>query len=263
MRLALTAIIIILVYLGLVFGLQRRILFPRHVIPAAPAVDIDGIEKMWIGPRSDVEAWYLPPLNGSGPAPALVFTHGNAEIIDYWPEFFRTPREWDMAVLLVEYPGYGRSGGSPTQETITEVVLSAYDALSERPDVDSERIIAYGRSVGAGAACALAASRKVAALILESAFTSVRPFARRMLVPGALVLDPFDNVSVVSEFTRPILIIHGARDNIIPPAHARKLHAAAPHSELEFVPCGHNDCPRPWPEIYSFLDKHLLNKSDE
>ncbi len=261
-RLALTVIIAILIYLGLAFGLQRRILFPRHVIPSTRAVNIDGIEKMWLGPRSDVEAWFLPPLTGGGQAPVLVFTHGNAEIIDYWPEAFREPRKWGMAVLLVEYPGYGRSGGSPTQKTITEVMLSAYDALAERPDIDNERIIAYGRSVGGGAACALAASREVAALILESAFTSVRPFARRMLVPGAFVLDPFDNISVVSEFDGPIMIVHGARDSIIPPAHARKLHTAAPHSELEIVPCGHNDCPQPWPEIYAFLVNNLLITAD-
>lgn len=258
MRIALTAVIVILIYLGLVLGLQRRILFPRHVIPRAPAVHVDGIDQLWIGPESDVEAWFLPPLAGSGRAPVLVFTHGNAEIIDYWVDVFQEPRKWGMAVLLVEYPGYGRSGGSPTQKSITEVMLSAYDAIVARPDVDGERIVAYGRSVGAGAACALAASRDVAALILESAFTSVRPFARRMLVPGALVLDPFDNVNVVSEFTGPILILHGERDNIIPPAHARELHAAALNSELVMAPCGHNDCPRPWQEIYSFLESHRL-----
>jgi hypothetical protein len=137
-------------------------------------------------------------------------------------------------------------------------MLAAYDWATARPDVDPKRVVAYGRSLGGGAACALARARHLDALVLESAFTSVRSMARRFRVPGFMVLDPFDNLSLVREFDGPILLVHGTRDAVVPVDEARALHAAAPRSELELLPCGHNDCPRPWPRVRDFLASHAL-----
>ncbi len=206
-----------------------------------------------------MEAWYLPPLVSAGaPAPLLLFTHGNGELIDYWPEDFEEPRRWGLAVLLVEYPGYGRSGGVATQLSVTATVLAAFDWACQQRSVDSTRIIAYGRSVGGGAAAVLADERPVAALILESTFTSIRAFAIRFGAPGLLVRDRFDNLAAVRRFQGPLLILHGDYDQTIPVAHGRALHAAQPASEFYLMPCGHNDCPRPWPAIERFLAKHQL-----
>jgi pimeloyl-ACP methyl ester carboxylesterase len=206
-----------------------------------------------------VEAWYLPPLVSSGaPAPLLLFTHGNGELIDYWPDDFEEPRRWGTAVLLVEYPGYGRSGGAASQASVTATALAAFDWARQQPSVDPTRIIAYGRSVGGGAAAALAEERPVAAMILESSFTSIRAFALRYGAPRLLVRDKFDNVEAVRRFQRPLLILHGEYDQTIPVAHGRALHAAQPASEFHLMPCGHNDCPRPWPTIKRFLGEHQL-----
>ena len=89
-----------------------------------------------------------------------MFAHGNAELIDYWPEEFDEPRRWGAGVLLVEYPGYGRSDGAPSQDSITESMLAAYDWARQHADVDASRIIPYGRSLGGGAA-AIARTRRV------------------------------------------------------------------------------------------------------
>jgi fermentation-respiration switch protein FrsA (DUF1100 family) len=96
------------------------------------------------------------------------------------------------------------------------------------------------------------------ALVLESTFTSVRAMAARLGLPGFLVRDPFDNRSVVSAFGGPVLLLHGAHDEVIDPAHAQQLHAAAPASELHLLPCGHNDCERPWEVVGRFLARHDL-----
>lgn len=259
MRIVLTLVALLLGVVGGYFALacasQRGVLFPRPPLPAFSEADrIPGLERLAVGASADVEAWYLPPLGASTErSGALVFSHGNGELIDFWASAFQPAREWGVGVLLVEYPGYGRSKGKPSQASITDAVTSAYDLLAARPDVDPARIVAYGRSVGGGAACALAARRDLAALILESSFTGVRPLARRLGVPGFLVLDPFDNLGVVRGFERPVLIIHGERDEIIPVGHARELDAAAKDSSLHLLPCGHNDCPRPWPLIRAFL----------
>ena len=72
-------------------------------------------------------------------------------------------------------------------------------------------------------------------------------------IPGFLVRDPFDNLEVVRAFAGPILLLHGERDQSIPLAHARALQSAAPHAELHVLPCGHNDCIRPWELLEKFL----------
>lgn len=238
--------------------LQRAALFPRPpAAPVSPAANRADVEIISLGP-DEVEAWYLPARNVEGPAPVLVFTHGNGELIDYWLDPFSGIPEWGVGILLVEYPGYGRSGGQPSERTIGRVMAEAYDQLAARPEVDAKRIVAWGRSLGGAAACSLADQRDVAALILESTFTGVRPLARRFGLVGPLVRDPFDNLRIVEEFSGPVLVLHGEHDSIVPVAHGRKLAEAAPVAELLVMPCGHNDCPLQWPVIRSWLERQAL-----
>jgi fermentation-respiration switch protein FrsA (DUF1100 family) len=245
-------------YWALLFRVQRRLLFPAPPMAGAPARPPDAVQVWLPVPDGRVEAWLLPARSSATGAPLLIFLHGNAELIDDWPDAFELPRSWGMAVLLVEYPGYGRSSGQPSQASITAAVVAAYDWARARPDFDPTRIVAYGRSVGGGGACALAARREVAALVLESSFTSVRAFAPQFGAPGFLVRDPFDNQAVVARYRGPLLIIHGDHDEVIPTRHGRALAAAAPQAELHLLPCGHNDCPRPWPILEDFLRRDRI-----
>lgn len=234
---------------------QRSMMFPAPSPAGAPPRPADALQ-VWLDLREGpVEAWYLPPLarGARQPAPLLLFTHGNGELIDHWPAEFDEPRRWGYGVLLLEYPGYGRSAGKPSEPSITAAAVAAFDWAARQPDIDARRIVAWGRSVGGGAACALIARRPVAAAILESSFTGVAAFARRFGAPGFLVRDRFDNLARVRDFRGPLLILHGASDGEIPPAHAQALAAAAQRAELHLMPCGHNDCPRPWDRIERFL----------
>jgi fermentation-respiration switch protein FrsA (DUF1100 family) len=250
---------LLVVYWAALFVWQRSLLFPAPPVSGAPPRPGDA-EVVWIEIGGDsVEAWFLPPLvDARDPAPLLLFTHGNGELIDYWPGAFDEPRRWGLAVLLVEYPGYGRSGGAPSQRSVTGAVLAAFDWARQQSRVDASRIIAYGRSVGGGAATALAGARPVAAMILQSTFTNVAVFARRFGAPGFLVRDRFDNLAVVRQFTRPLLILHGEHDEMIPVSQGKALHAAQPASQLLLMPCGHNDCEPPWAAIEDFLTGHRL-----
>ncbi len=246
-------------YWGLLYSLQRAVLFPRP-IAAGGTADLEraGGQQIWLAaPSGRVEAWLLPAApRAEARLPLVVFSHGNGELIDHWVDELAPLREWGLSVLLVEYPGYGRSAGSPSQASITEAMTLAYDFAAARPDVDPDRIVGYGRSLGGGAVCALSRERHLAALVLESTFTSVRSMAWRFGLPPFLVRDPFDNEGAARVFAGPILLVHGERDEIIDPEHARALHAAARGSELHLVPCGHNDCPRPWNVLRRFLDDH-------
>lgn len=240
-------ILVYCIYCGILFILQRQMLFPRDLTDTPPSFrdDIPGLERIWLETEDGkVETWYIPPVPGSEiPAPVMLFAHGNAELIDFWPDEFMAFTRMGMGLLLVEYPGYGRSEGLPSQESITRAFTAAFDMLVKRSDTDPGRIVLLGRSLGGGAVCQLAAVRPCAALILMSTFTSARSFAKNYLVPGFLVRDPFDNLAVVKKHAGPVLIMHGQRDEVIPYDHGRKLHEAAPQGAMITYSCGHNDFP--------------------
>jgi pimeloyl-ACP methyl ester carboxylesterase len=258
-------------YCIFVFLLQRSILFPRNQIPnpTNTGIAIPGLEKTWLDMEfGKTETWYLPPVSGSRakPLPAVIFGHGNGELIDYWPEALQNFNRMGIGLLLVEYPGYGRSSGTPSQKSISAAFVAAYDALVSREDVDSSRIILLGRSLGGGAVCALARQRPSAALILMSTFTSVHSMAAKFLAPKFLIRDPFNNLEVIKGYEGPVLVIHGQDDRIVPFAHGANLHRAAQGSRLITYESGHNDCPPDWDQFWKdialFLTDNKIISSD-
>ena len=236
-------------------------LFPVPPVPAlAPATDA-GTAHAWLelgGVR--VEAFLLPSLAPSrSPAPLVIYAHGNGELVDYWLRKFTELQRHGTSVLLVEYPGYGRSTGVPSEVTIQRALVAGYDWAVARPEIDSRRVIGYGRSHGGGAICALGRVRSLAALVLESAFTSIRDVAADTFgVPRLLVGHWFDNLGFVSNYSGPLLVLHGQLDASIPIAHARDLAAASRDGVLHELPCGHNDCPDPTMQVVAFLASHDL-----
>ena len=210
-----------------------------------------------------VESWFwTPTVESEGLAPALIFAHGNGEVIDHWAAGLDRFREMGMAVMLVEYPGYGRSAGTPTEESITESIVAGYDALAARPEVDRDRIVGFGQSLGGGAVCALSRKRRLTALILLSTFTSIKPLSARFLMPALLVRDTFDNLQAIRSFAGPVLVIHGRSDSLVPLRHATQLAGATSNSTLVVYECGHW-CWYPettpiWGDMHRFLRDNAL-----
>ena len=206
-------------------------------------------------------AWFVPattlPANGKGPA--VVFFHGNAEIIDYKDDMIAGFRRLGLSVLLPEFRGYGRSSGKPSEDAIVSDAVYFYDWLKERPDVDRDRIVIHGCSLGGGVAGQLAARRRPAVLVLESTFTSLAAMARRLYAPMFLAKHPFRTDRVLESLDVPVLIMHGMRDDVIPVSHARKLRSIASDATYVEYDCAHNDFPGTqneeayWVAIESFL----------
>lgn len=240
--------------LGSMFSmLQRWALFPSYLIHPVPnaSAGIEGLESLWIDTdQGPVEAWFLPGRGVScqTPGPAIFFAHGNGELIDHWPHPLSAYREMGCSVLLVEYRGYGRSAGTPSEQHLVADALRFYDLLAARPDVDTSRILFHGRSIGGGVVCGVAAERRPRAMLLMSTFTSMRDLVRRWLVPSFLVRDVFDNLSVVSDLDVPMLMVHGRGDNLVPVSHAKELVEAAAEAQLLQYDGSHNI----WPA--SFFD---------
>ena len=266
MKIFIGTLTVYVVYCILMFTMQRAMLFPRGLIgaPSGSPPKIEGMETIWLHTKyGKVESWFIPPAqkNEVRPAPLVIFAHGNGELIDFWPQELNRFSELGIGLLLVEYPGYGRSEGKPSEASVRETFLTAYDLISKRSDVDPKRIILLGRSLGGAAVCIIAANRPSVAMILMSSFTSVTAFAPRYLAPKFLVRDPFDNLSVVESYPNPILIIHGDRDEVIPYSHGRKLYEAAKSATMITYQSGHNDCPPDWKVFWRDIETFLQDNN--
>ncbi len=236
-------------------------LFPGHDRVPDPRAgeDVEGLERF----RHDTadasaEAWFVPARAGTGKRPALVFCHGNAELIDDWTTALAPVSSLGVHLLLPEYRGYGRTRGTPSEIGITEDCVAFVGSLAERDDVDPDRLVFVGRSLGGGVACALARRIRPRALVLMSTFTSARAMARRYLVPGFLVDDRFDNLDAVRRLDVPLWVVHGTRDDLVPVSHARALASAARDARLSLYDAGHNDCPPDWGVFHRELAEHLV-----
>ncbi len=240
-------------------SIVRDALFPGHLRSPDPSAarGIIGLER-WTRDIGDetVEAWWLPS-RVPGRRPAVIFAHGNAELVDDWPDALDPLRTMGLHVLLPEFRGYGRSGGVPSQAAVVDDFAHFRSRLLARDDVDPERLVYIGRSLGGGVACALALRSPPRALVLLSAFSSARAMLRRYLVPGFLVDDAFDNLGAVSALRAPVWVVHGTRDDLVPPSHARALAHAAPRGRLTLYDAGHNDCPPDFGVFYQALRPFL------
>ena len=251
---------VVLLYLAyaLYFTVQQRaILFPRHLISVPVDLRVvPGLERLWLATsHGKVEAWFLPPLDTveNHPAPLIILAHGNGDLIDRWITPVAPLREMGVGVLLVEFPGYGRSEGTPTYASIRETFLLAYDTIIRHPKVDPQRVLLYGRSIGGGAISLLAAERPSVGMILVSTFTSIAVLANEQWLPTFVVADRFDNLTVVQQYPHPLLVLHGTQDRTIPYHHGVALHAAAQRGEMISLNCGHNDCIDDWTRYWHDL----------
>lgn len=256
----------LLVYWTALFFYQRRMIFPSQMANAwqVPFVEVEaqvpGLEQHWIETEAGkTEFWFRPAEGASAESPAglVVFTHGNAELIDGQTWVFQRFHRLGYHVAACEYRGYGRSSGSPSQAGITADHARMIEKLLERPDVDGKRLVLFGRSVGTGVACSIAEVQPPRALILLSPFRSIHAMAAGYFAPGLLVRDPFDSERTLAGYDGPTLILHGTRDRVIPIEHGEALLAAARDAQLVRLECGHNDVPTDsdgfWEPIESFL----------
>ncbi|MEM7082483.1 MAG: alpha/beta hydrolase [Pseudomonadota bacterium] len=236
---------------------QRSMIFP------APSVELPsplppGVEKV---PLKQGYALLLTPTRTqTEPSPLLIYTHGNAGAAIWSVNRVRTLRDAGLFVLLIEYPGYAGAPGKPSLTSIRATMLEAYDVVTARADIDANRVVAHGRSIGGGAVSLLAAERPVMALGFESTFTSLADLVAEKGMPSFLLRDRFDNSSTVDTIDVPVFVYHGTQDTLIPIEHGRRLHAIATRSVFVEARCGHNDCPPPWSEFLDYLaDQDRLN----
>lgn len=245
------AVVLGLVAVALAFncrtGMIERhfIYFPERDLVGRPAeVGLEYEEAHFIA--SDgvrLHGWFIP---GERDVTWLWF-HGNAGNISHRIDNLRLLQDaLQVNVLLFDYRGYGQSEGSPSEEGTYRDADAALDYLLARPDVEPERIVYFGRSLGAAVAVDLAARRPPAGLIVESPFTSVSDLARHhywFLPVWPFLHTKYDALEKIRDVDAPTLVLHGDRDDTVPHDFGQRLFEAArePKHFYTIDGAGHND----------------------
>lgn len=229
--------------------LERELLFPATERRGDPGCfqRQTAAEQMWVGgDDAEVECWLLRSRR-TGRSPLIVFAHGNGELIDDWAQPMSRLRDRGVHVGLVEYRGYGRSTGVPSESAIVSDFAAAVDRLVKRTHAAPDQVVYLGRSLGGGVMCGLAARRPPGLLVLASTFRSVPALAKALFgIPGFVITNRFDNEAMLTEYKGPLHISHGRHDELIPYEHAEALIAARGGGTLLPRSCGHNDWPDDW-----------------
>ena len=149
-------------------------------------------------------------------------------------------------MLLFDYRGYGENTGHPSEEGLALDAAAARDWLAARTEVDGQRLVYFGESLGGAVALRLAIEHPPAALILRSPFTSLADAGRvhfPWLPVGRLLLDRYPSASRIADVRVPLLVIAGDRDTIVPDTLSRQLFDAAPEPKQFVLIAGadHND----------------------
>ena len=207
-----------------------------------------------------IHAFWLP---AEGATRALLFLHGNAGNASHRLPNAAALVQQGVHVLLLDYRGYGRSEGQPSEAGVYADARAGLAHLIEKRGVPEERIVAFGRSLGGAVAVDLVQDRPIAGLIVESSFSSAAAVSRTMLALVGRFLDGrFDAKTKIARLRAPLLAFHGDRDEIIPQALGLELFEAAPEPKAfeTIVGAGHNDTiqvggPVYFARIRRFLDE--------
>lgn len=229
--------------------LIRKFLYHPTPIPA------DASPPDWIG--DGVEVWFdtdddnrIHGLYWAPPPdrPTILFLHGNAQTVFEWAPVYKDLEQVECGLLLIDYPGYGKSTGTPTETSLYAAGRAAISWLSTVKQTDTESTIVFGKSLGGGVATYLADEYELRGLALESTFCSIPAMAKTLLsssLPTSLIFpsERYESIDRISRIQVPVLVIHGAADRLIPASQARTLFAQANQpKQLYIVPSAdHND----------------------
>lgn len=254
--------------------MERLFYIPTSGPTPPPVEDFPGAESVSFASADGTElhGWFIPAQTreSGDPPPTVLHVHGNAGNITSHIWFTEYLPAAGCNLFIFDYRGYGESDGSPRRRgKLIEDTEAALETVLHRDDVDPTRIGMYGQSLGGGIGLNVMASRhEIACAVIESAFTSWREIAADALggakagviargLARVLIPDGHRPVDAIARIRRPILLIHGTADTIIPFDHSRRLaEAAGDGAKLHPLPGGdHNTLRSTHPEI----DRLVIN----
>ncbi len=246
-RTGLVVAVALAVLSGLLWGLQRRLVyFPdAGPVPAAGAV-LPGARDVVLQTSDGLRlgAWFLPGRDAE--APAVLVANGNGGHHGLRAPLAAALAGRGLAVLLFDYRGYGGNPGSPSEEGLARDVRAARAHLLEDAGVPPDRLLYLGESLGAAVVTELATEHPPAALVLRSPFVDLAAVGAEhypLLPVRALLRDRYPVAEQVTTIRVPTTVVLGDADSIVPPAQSRAVAAAAAdlHRLVEVPGADHND----------------------
>ena len=183
-------------------------------------------------------------IHGDGRT-ALLYFHGNGGNLSHRLERAKLLVEsLGLDIFLVDYRGYGASGGKPDEKGLYADAEAIYRAATER-GFRPDRIVLFGESLGCAVAIETALRHPCRAMILETPFLSIAAMAKAIypFLPRFVIRTRFDNEAKIPRVTVGKLIVAAERDEVVPPGHARRLFelAATPKDFYVIPGATHND----------------------
>jgi uncharacterized protein len=243
--------VLIVVSVGYVCGLlalffaQRAVLFPVPTVarttPQAAGFPEAEEYILTTADGEKVIVWHVPARPGR---PVVLYFHGNGDFLAGFFGRFRSIIADGTGVVALSYRGYAGSTGQPSEQGLLQDAAAAYAFTAVRYSTD--RIVAWGFSLGTGVAVAVAAEQPVGKLILESPYTSIVDVAASAFwfAPVRLLMrDQFHSDRRIARVGVPLLVLHGALDPTIPVVFGERLFALAnePKRFVRLARGGHND----------------------
>jgi fermentation-respiration switch protein FrsA (DUF1100 family) len=268
-----TAIIgIYILFAGFLFIFQSHyVYYPDRILLADPSSIGLEFESVSFETEDGVKlsGWYILSENARG---IIIFCHGNGGNISHRLESIQIFHRLGLDVFIFDYRGYGRSEGRPSEMGTYRDIEAAWRYLVEERQVNPDRIVVFGRSLGGAVAAWLAHRYTPGALILESAFTSVPDIAAKLypyLPVRLLSRYKYDTARYLDGVNCPVLIVHSREDEMMPFSHGQRLfeRAAEPKEFLE-ISGSHNEgfitSGKHYEEgLDSFISEHLeTNQND-
>jgi fermentation-respiration switch protein FrsA (DUF1100 family) len=181
-----------------------------------------------------LHGWFIPH---DTPRATLLFFHGNAGNISHRLDSLQFFNSLGLAVLIIDYRGYGKSEGRPSEKGIYQDALAAWQYLTEAKQIPSENILLFGRSLGGAVAAYLATEQAALGLVLESTFTSIPDMAAELypwLPTGWLVRYQYNTRERMAAINCPVMIVHSPEDEVIPFKHGQRLFQLANEAKRFF-----------------------------
>lgn len=250
--------------IGVLLYLENR--FVYHPTPAkvhwqsAPSHEIEDV-SLRSADGTKIGAWWLPCPSSER---TLLYLHGNAGNLSHrGHSIVKLRSKLDASVLIIDYPGYGKSEGIASEAGCYLAADAAYDHLVGERGRDPKQLVLYGGSLGGAVAIELASRRPHRAACVVKAFTSAPAVGGRWFpwIPVHLMMrNRFANIDKIGKLQTPIFIAHGDRDTVVPYDHGEALFAAAnePKEFLRLPGQDHND-PLPdefFTRLRKFIDEH-------
>ncbi|HEV3396221.1 MAG TPA: alpha/beta fold hydrolase [Xanthobacteraceae bacterium] len=229
---------------ALAYFAQRSLMyFPDRTRTAPAAAGFPQADEIVLT-TSDGErviVWHVAPR---GDQPVVLYFHGNGGALDLRAERFARIVADGTGLVALSYRGYGGSTGRPSEAGLLRDAQAVYAFAAAR--YPAERLVLFGESLGSGVAVALAAEHKVGKVILEAPFTSavdIGAAAYPFLPVRLLMHDRFRSDQRIGKVTAPVLVLHGARDTVVPIRYGERLYAliGAPKKFVRFPEGHHSD----------------------